>query len=534
MSEFKSAAKIRKAAADLLDGPRWRMSAKEATLARELLPELRKLREFDLLTSLSERVARSYPRDPLIRRFQTQGLIETGHPTAAIEVAKSGLKGLAESNLEWSELYGLIGRAYKQIVMDAADPRDADSKVSLRESLKAYSKPYSKDPNNTWHAINLTAVSSFAKRTGIKSPTTLNATALATKIIETIDAKPEAERDHWDAATLAEAYMAVGNLDQVEFNLNTYLAYPGVSAFDVGSTLRQFGQVWGLQNSENLRERGILEALRARLLQLPGAEISLRPQELKQLQTQTMPSEQQLEAILGREGTNSYKWWKAGLDAACAVGAVYAGIDQRIGTCFLVRACDIKLNETNELLVLTNFHVVNPEGSGGALRLEDAQLAFEATDMEKRYEIKEVVWSSPVNQHDACLLRLTEEPAIQPLPIATALPVLAEGARVYVIGYPAGGGLAFSMQDNALLDHEGPQAGTPPSPDVLRVHYRAPTEKGSSGSPVFNRTSWQVIALHHAGGELPQLNGKPGTHPANEGIALASIIAAIKASRVKT
>jgi V8-like Glu-specific endopeptidase len=131
-------------------------------------------------------------------------------------------------------------------------------------------------------------------------------------------------------------------------------------------------------------------------------------------------------------------------------------------------------------------------------------------------------------------LRLTEEPAIQPLPIARDLPLLTNGARVYVIGYPAGGGLAFSMQDNALLDHEGPQAGTPPSPNVLRVHYRAPTEKGSSGSPVFNRSSWQVIALHHAGGELPKLNGKPGTHPANEGIALMSIIEAIKGAKVQT
>lgn len=534
MSTFTSAEKILKTATDLLMGPHWRMSGSEATLARELLPELRKLREFDLLTTLSERVARSHPRNPLVRRFQTQGLIETGHPTAAIEVAKAALKGLADSDPEWSELYGLIGRAYKQIVMDAADPRDTDSRASLRKSLKAYSKPYSKDPNNTWHAINLAAVSSFATRTGIELPTSLCAKALASKIIETIDAKPEADRDNWDAATLAEAYMAIGDFTQVESNLKIYLSDPGVSAFDVGSTLRQFSQVWGLQTAQDARERGILQALRARLLQLPGAEINLRPQEVKRLQAQSTPSAEQLEAILGTDGTTSYRWWKMGLDAACAVGAVYAGVDQRIGTCFLVKASDIKLNSTNELLVLTNFHVINPEGSGGALRPEDAQLAFEAIDMDKRYEIKEVVWCSPVDQHDSCLLRLTEEPAIQPLPIAPSLPLIAAGARVYVIGYPTGGGLAFSMQDNALLDHEGPQAGTPPIPNVLRIHYRAPTEKGSSGSPVFNRSSWQVIALHHAGGELPQLNGKPGTHPANEGIALTSIIAAIHASQAQT
>jgi V8-like Glu-specific endopeptidase len=62
------------------------------------------------------------------------------------------------------------------------------------------------------------------------------------------------------------------------------------------------------------------------------------------------------------------------------------------------------------------------------------------------------------------------------------------------------------------------------------LHYRAPTEGGSSGSPVFNSRLWQVIALHHAGGKLgmPKLNGKPGSYGANEGIALQSIITALK------
>jgi V8-like Glu-specific endopeptidase len=63
------------------------------------------------------------------------------------------------------------------------------------------------------------------------------------------------------------------------------------------------------------------------------------------------------------------------------------------------------------------------------------------------------------------------------------------------------------------------------------VHYRAPTEGGSSGSPVFNSRLWQVIALHHKGGKIgmSKLNGKSGTYAANEGIAIQSIVAAVKA-----
>ena len=84
--------------------------------------------------------------------------------------------------------------------------------------------------------------------------------------------------------------------------------------------------------------------------------------------------------------------------------------------------------------------------------------------------------------------------------------------RVYLIGHPAGGRLSFSLNDNAVLDFEDP-----------RLHYRAPTEKGSSGSPVFS-LDWNVLGLHHAGSaQMPRLNGQAGTYPANEGIWIHAI-----------
>ena len=118
------------------------------------------------------------------------------------------------------------------------------------------------------------------------------------------------------------------------------------------------------------------------------------------------------------------------------------------------------------------------------------------------------------------------------MPIARALPLLDEGPRVYVIGHPGGRELAFSFQDNELIDHEGPPAGKPPIAGVCRVHYRAPTEGGSSGSPVFNAGLWEVVALHHNGGKIgmPRLNGKAGTYAANEGIAIGSIRPAVAES----
>jgi len=85
--------------------------------------------------------------------------------------------------------------------------------------------------------------------------------------------------------------------------------------------------------------------------------------------------------------------------------------------------------------------------------------------------------------------------------------------RLYIIGHPAGGDLQFSIEDNHLLGCD----------DTL-LHYRTPTEPGSSGSPVFEAEDWRVVALHHAGSEnLASLDGVSGTYKANEGIAIRAI-----------
>jgi Trypsin-like peptidase domain len=117
---------------------------------------------------------------------------------------------------------------------------------------------------------------------------------------------------------------------------------------------------------------------------------------------------------------------------------------------------------------------------------------------------------------DIAILELDDYPTnVTPMPLATQMPLLETMTkpRAYVIGHPSGLDTPqFSLQDNLLIGYD----------DTL-VHYRAPTEPGSSGSPVFDNT-WSLIAVHHAGGlETPKLHGDGGTYPANEGIAVAAI-----------
>jgi hypothetical protein len=234
--------------------------------------------------------------------------------------------------------------------------------------------------------------------------------------------------------------------------------------------------------------------------------------------------------VLGTAGAQTYKWGREGLDRALAVAAIRQRFGSRLGTGFLVRAADLGLEPGEELLVMTNFHVVNEHGASPGVKPEDAEVVFEAIAPDRVHPVDRIVWTSPIERHDASLLRLqTPVTDIAPLPVARSLPVLEATARVYIIGHPGGRDLAFSFQDNELLDHEGPATGKPQIPGVCRVHYRAPTEGGSSGSPVFNGRLWEVIALHHKGGKIgmPKLNGLPGEYAANEGVSIQSIKGAV-------
>jgi hypothetical protein len=266
-------------------------------------------------------------------------------------------------------------------------------------------------------------------------------------------------------------------------------------------------------------------------LQLKGGEIKATPTEMQRWREQAPPTDGQLEAILGEDGPQTYKWWRTGLERASSVCAVRQRLGQRFGTGFLVKAGALGLESPDELVILTNFHVVNKEGAGDALTPEAAEVAFEAVDANRAWAVDKILGQSPPDRHDASVLRLQNKVAcVAPLPLATALPAVENNAKVYIIGHPGGHDLAFSFQDNELLDHEGPPGGAPQIPGVSRVHYRAPTEPGSSGSAVFDAKLWEVIALHHKGSKdgLPRLNGKAGSYAANEGVSIASIKGAIE------
>ena len=498
----------------------------DLTKAKQLVEELRNARDYGTMGRLAEAVSRLDPKDAKNRRLYAQYLIETGKATAAVDLLKPLARRLSKKHPEFAEATGLLGRANKQIFFDAGDKSSASAREALKQAISAYRGPYEEDSTkNTWHGVNLLALLTRARRLGLRLSPDLKPREIAEKLVKDLDRTPLGDRNEWFLPTVAEASLGLEDWGAVERNLRAYVADSNAKSFLVASTLRQFTEVWDLEAVDE-RGRQIVDILRARLAEMTDGELEVETGDLRRLRKQSPPDKSQLEAILGDQGPQTYRWWRTGLDRAVAVAAIYQKLGTRIGTGFLVRAGDFGLNPEDELLVLTNFHVVNEHGAVPGIPPTEGEIAFEAVNSNRRYLIEEIVWSSPVDQHDATFLRLkTPITDITPLPIAASLPVLQDTTLVYIIGHPGGRDLAFSFQDNKLLDHEGPDEGRPQIPGVCRVHYHAPTEGGSSGSPVFNSRLWQVIALHHKGGQMgmPKLNGKQGTYAANEGISIQSV-----------
>jgi len=521
---------LRARAKDALQHLRGLGSVEDLAAAKRLVEALRNVRDYETMGQVAEAVSRRDPKDAKNRRLYAQYLIDTGKATAAIDLLRPLAQRLPKTDPESAEAAGLLGRAYKQIFFDAGDKTSAGAREALKQAIVAYRKPFAEQAANTWHGVNLLALLTRARGLGLRLAADLEPRDIAQQVIATLEATPKEKRDEWYLPTLVEASVGLGNWAVVERNVRAYAAAADAKAFQIASTLRQFTEVWDLERTDD-RGRGLVNILRARLMELPGGGVELGRAELQRLRAQPEPDLSQLEAVLGTEGPQTYRWWKTGLDRALAVAAIRQQLGSRIGTGFLVRAGDLGREPEDELLVLTNFHVVNEHGASPGIRPDAAEVVFEADDPNRAYAVGELLWSSPPDLHDASLLRLkTPVTGIAPLPIAAALPVVEQTARVYIIGHPGGRDLAFSFQDNELLDHEGPPAGKPQIPNVCRLHYRAPTEGGSSGSPVFNGRLWEVIALHHKGGKMgmPKLNGKDGTYAANEGLSIRAIAAALK------
>jgi endonuclease G len=233
----------------------------------------------------------------------------------------------------------------------------------------------------------------------------------------------------------------------------------------------------------------------------------------------------------------SIEFFEMGLLAARCVGRVVTRgtSGTRFGTGFLVAPG----------LMLTNQHVLRTA--------EDAR----ASVLELDYEDNRIGEAKPVHTFSllpdrfflgdehldfaivavdlSCVDGDAQLDSFKVLPLIDAQGKTRVGDPVNIVQHPGGRPKQVVVRNNEILD-------LPESRDVDDfVHYKADTEQGSSGSPVFNDL-WEVVCLHHSGvpktndrGEMVDRDGNVLVHPrredvvwvGNEGIRISRIVQAI-------
>jgi V8-like Glu-specific endopeptidase len=526
----------------LVDAPAWDIAAATHRIAdaissrppgvdagqvRAATAALNKLRYYEHTRTLGSAWAESGPFDAEIVKHYAQASINTSALDDAAAVLQSGAERIkspsatAAQKSQILEVDGLLARVAKQRFVDKND------KEALSEATQRYLSVYEGNPDKPyWHGINAVALLIREQREGMNRLGNAMAMPIAQDIYGVLLKQNEANPDDgWVLATLSEACVALGRCAEAENWLLRLLDSEAVTPFQLESYDRQLRQVWqgGVAGGGNACADRLVARLARNFLRTgwKGA----MPASTVQGVASAIASGT-LEKNFLNESTLSVDALKGVLEACAAVGCVTTRRGARVGTGFLTAGSYFNKNFSDAPIFVTNAHVIS-EVVEGAVRPADALVTFEldrsATEMPVYYKVKELLFTSepgPLGEPnetydrlDVTLLRLEHLEGQGSLKSANALPVIEERSKAFVIGHPKGSALQVSLFDSKLLDVDDAQR---------LIHYRTPTDPGSSGSPVFSE-AWEVIAIHHGGSKTMRKLRGDGTYQANEGIALSAV-----------
>ncbi len=451
-----------------------------------------------------------------------------------------------------------------------------------------------------WRAeLDQVAIKAHLRRAGL---TCFTARELAHELLEDLIPYARLQRktgtenpDLWAIATAGEVLLAADPAEAAMRGWRTPQDWMAAyarrtnSPFMLYGTTRQLEEVWLIEPGQPNRSEA-LEALKAATARHHG-DVRWTRAELQSFQANrvanraaspvapqvTSPAaaakasdddagyERQVDGVLPMDITWVYRM----LDWSGGIGRVRErGKAKTIGTGFLFNGDILGIKKyRRKTLFLTNSHVVSSIraeqlGTPRALAPNWAEIVFGTyelgngaarNDKPLVFKKPEVVWTSPRDVLDASILDLGDQKALQTL---MTLPLLdfdlydTAGANVsaaIVVGYPDGGDLCFSHKNNYVREFGWRY---PEQQQHRFAHYKSSTDKGQSGSPVFNEELFGVYALHHYGPQehhsgggdtdaperqmIAKLNNARGLDDrpikwvANQGILIKSIISAAR------
>jgi|GEM_PF-2846722 len=540
-------------------------------------------------------------RNLVTQAYNEMGLFEDARRRADAVIAEAaGADGKPLPGLEadWQEAVGHKGRAFKQeyVAWKTDNPGllpGTDQAVRLQSAIEQYGQLFHAGLDKAiWGGVNVAACMHLANQDRV--PTGLNISiervselvidrvqARASRLAELADQPGSAEHQSlledraWDIASEAEALLALGRFsearetytDLIRHQMNEWTARKAAtpeakfSDFVLSSAFRQLHEVWGLgPNHPDQDARDLYNHFHLIIARLPNTDTVFSLDDVDGLDDSAFESGDDfieeadafLEAIYDDyEPIPADEWCNRFQKALRAIARITSnrrnarGEYRAIGTGFLVDGRVFSEAWAGEKLFVTNEHVISEpvpgHSPGTALRPASARISFTIGDRDNEYKVKEVLWQSTRWHHDVIICRLDREPPhiepftewIDPLrPLDEYSPPL----DVTVIGHPRGRSISFSPQNTRVVNHDGPDHQSLGRPE--RVHYKASTEPGNSGSPTLEWTSLNPIGIHHAGrGYQFEYQSLPGGNwrarrrrpdvTANEAISLASVRRAI-------
>lgn len=469
--------------------------------------------------------------DARIQKYHAQALIELGALDAADSLLDEAMARAAtpddlEFVAESPEYQGLRGRIRKQKFVQSEDVN------FLSAATDAYLRQY-EVKGAFWQGVNVIALRLLEGRLGLPERAGESIPDMARAVLDSAcKAHRRNARDPWPLATASEASLALEDIEpdagwsnQAELWLYRFLAHPAADPFVIESYYRQLREVWHGDPLQTGSCADRLAAIIDRHVVHTQKCWSIEPRKARELASRPDVLEKNFSGEKTFTVANLH-----GMLALCpSIGCVVDTTGVRMGTGFLMPGSTFGLQ--HNLVFVTNAHVVSDTVSG-AVRSADARVSFEIESVAEgnpsAHAIDEILFTSDPEEVgrvldkpeklDVTIVSLKTLPSdVKGLLRAANIPLPAPTTKAFVVGHPKAGPLQFSVHDSVLLDV---------CPNDRLMHYRTPTEPGSSGSPVFN-SKWEVIALHHAGSQkAPRLNGQ-GEYQANEGITLRSICLAM-------
>ena len=550
-------------------------------LTEKLLNQLRGEALYESLYAASSTFETANIHVSFARRMKAQALIEMGLYPEALDVLSQIKQDHLSPFSEVLEARGLTGRVYKQLYVNSnsidrrqdddetqpqtkAAPPTAANPEYLNKAFEAYYSAYLDHGEQAlWHGLQAAALLHRAQMDGVTINTELNPEQLAVTIADISKQKlstSEGRTKVWLHANIANCSAMLGDYEQAALHLNA-MSEAGATKFQLAGTARQFREILLLEDRE-FNEQHLsadhyegLQRLVLAQTRLNSVSVSLGDAEYRAMINVTS-NKDAYEKVFNRDFYPEFDWVERFLEISRSIVEIRSSQKTFYGTGFLVEGGKINPDWEDLAVIMTNEHVVSTlDSPKGALRPGGARVRFTRCSTSALIPHKlSSLWCSSRMHHDVTFLTLPKES----LP-ADAVPLrvdqgellpLNQQQKVTVIGHPQGRKLSLAIENLTILDHNLQVGAESSSP--TRIQYQSATEPGSSGSPIFDWYSQELIGIHHMGGALDTLqNGaiertlrRPGTREkmrqpdlynnggkkisANQGVAIGSIIRAVR------